>query len=206
MRDLIPVSALQADAAPFTDVNFKLTVLSRLIETGALRFGDFVEFLGFVEGPTYNYEEHGYEASAKALDYLTRYPIPAAALTNLEELWFDGGIEIYPYVFPFWRGETEEFDVNDLTDLRVLPNLKNFAFSSMLRSNSLSPLRPCQKLEEVELGLIGGSWRDPEVLLDLSKLRYLQAYYEDMTSPKAKAVLDQLHTRGVAIDIFKAFR
>ncbi|MFC6583494.1 hypothetical protein [Sulfitobacter aestuariivivens] len=54
MRDLIPFDQLSRSLAPFTDPNFKLAVLSELIEARVLDFGDFQQFLQFIEGQDYD--------------------------------------------------------------------------------------------------------------------------------------------------------
>lgn len=201
MSDLIPVEALQETAAPFTDANFKLAVLSRLIERGTINFGHFDEFLQFIEGPNYDYENDGYAISTKAVSYLTRYPLSLQMLASVEELSFDGGLDIYPYIYPFWGGETEDFDIHSLRDIRLLPNLRNFGFSAMLTDTDLAPLAEVKELEQLELGLTG-PWKNIQVLLSLPKLRYFQAFSSDVETQAAQSVIEELRERGVAIDIF----
>lgn len=201
MNDLIPIAGLNSSPAPFTSGNFKLTVLSRLVETRQLNFGAFVEFLSVIEGPNFDYEKDGYAPSTKARRYLKNYPIKPELLANIKTLWFDGGLEIYPYIYPFWGGETEEFDIPSLIDIARLPNLTTFGFSSMLTTTDLDPLRNHPSLENLELGLTG-TWRNIDALLTLPKLQYLQVFASDVSSFEATAVVTALHKRGVAIDMF----
>lgn len=200
MRDFIPPSDLPNDIGPFSEANFKLTVLSAAMEEGALDLGDYPEFLQAIEGPNYDYEERGYDPSTKALDYLTRYPLDPETLNELDTLVFDGGNEIYPYIWPFWGGESELFDIQTLTDLRLLPNLRTFEVISMLLGTDLSPLAACPKLRDLSLGLTG-TWQDFPTLASLADLQSLTVFGSDLP-PDAASTLDTLRTRGVKIRIF----
>lgn len=66
------------------------------------------------------------------MDYLYRYPINADMLSVIEELDFDGGLEIYRYINNQWDGESREFDITSLRDVQKLPNLKKLNLYSMI--------------------------------------------------------------------------
>ncbi|MEM6305997.1 MAG: hypothetical protein AAF744_14865, partial [Pseudomonadota bacterium] len=179
MRDLIARDELAPTLAPFTDPNFKLAVISELIETRVLDLGDFVEFLRFIEGPEYDYEADGYAPSADAYDYLGRYPLTPDQLAQVTFLEFDGGLAIYEYVFPFWDGESSLFDIQSLADLRLLPNLERLNVVSMLQDTDLKSLRTAQRLERVSLGLTG-TWENLDALLALPRLERVSLFKSDL--------------------------
>lgn len=179
MRDLLPPDTLPATMAPFEDANFKLVVMGALMKAGVLDFGNFPAFLKAVEGPDYDYEEHGYELSQKAYDYLTHYPLTPEQLSQVRTLTFDGGNDIYRYIFPFWGGEGEEFSIAALTDLHLVPNVTGLCIISMLRGTGLGPLSHISEVETVTLGLTG-RWMDFEVLETLQHLSSLSVFRDDL--------------------------
>ncbi|MBM7068345.1 hypothetical protein [Actibacterium sp. 188UL27-1] len=203
MGDLIPVAEVQTSPTPFTDPNFKLAVLSSLLDDKVLDFGDYPAFLKFIEGTEYDYEERGYEPSAKAQRYLTHYPLTTDQLAKVDTLVFDGGNTIYPYVYPFWGGETEEFDIRSLDDLRLLPNLETFEIISMLwwENPDLTALRHVPKLKTLGLGLTA-TWQNIEVLEQLPNLKELTVFGHDLDEGSALNVVKQLEQRGVRVQIF----
>jgi hypothetical protein len=201
MRDLIPFEALSNSLAPFVDPNFKLAVLAELIDTRVLDFGDFEEFLKFIEGPQYDYETNGYAPSAKAYDYLGRYPLTEQQLGSLRFLEFDGGLSIYEYIYPFWGGESELFDIGSLTDIRLLPQLERLSVISMLTNTDLKPLRTARKLERISLGLTG-KWQNMDALLGLPHLERLSVFKSDLRSTYRDPVLIALQENGVKINTY----
>lgn len=201
MRDLIPFEALSNSLAPFVDPNFKLAVLAELLDTRVLDFGDFEAFLKFIEGPDFDYETDGYAPSAKAYDYLGRYPLTPQHLSSVRFLEFDGGLSIYEYVYPFWDGEAELFNIASLADIRQLPNLERLSVISMLESTDLKPLRAARKLERVSLGLTG-KWQNIGALLALPRLEQLSVFKTDLRSPFRDPALIALKAKGVEIVYF----
>ena len=202
MRDLIPFEALSNSLAPFVDPNFKLAVLAELIDTRVLDFGDFETFLKFVEGPDYDYEKDGYAPSAKAYDYLGRYPLTPQHLSSVQYLECDGGLSIYEYVYPFWDGESALFDIATLADIRHLPNLERLSVVSMLGSTDLKPLRTARKLERISLGLIG-TWQNMDALLGLPRLERLSLFKSNLKKQFRNPVLIALKENGVKIGYFE---
>lgn len=199
MTGLIPIHALPESIAPFTDANFKLAVLDALMAAGQLDLGSYPEFLQFIEGPQYDYEKNGYQASAAAYAYLTRYPLTVRQLGSVARLILDGGLNIYPYIYPFWGGETEEFDIHDLADIALLPGLKYLDFTAMLTTTDLSPLAGHPALEDVGLGM-NGTWRHFDVLESLPALRLVSVYGFDLDDAAAVSVR-RLKQRGVEVRV-----
>lgn len=202
MRDIIPFDQLSPSLAPFTDPNFKLAVMSELIDTRVIDFGDFEEFLKAIEGPAYDYERDGYAPSAKAYDYLGRYPLTERHLNTLTFLEFDGGLSIYEYVFPFWDGENALFDIQSLNDLRLLPALERLNVVSMLQSTDLKPLRTARRLERVSLGLTG-EWQNVDALLGLPRLERVSLYKSDLKRWYRNPVLRALRDKGVTVTLIE---
>lgn len=186
----------------FKDTNFKLTVIDALMEQGILDFGPFPDFLKQIEGPQYDYENDGYDLSAKAYRYFADYPLTADQLSKVERLTFDGGLNIYPFIYPFWGGETEDFDIRSLDDLRHLPNLKAFEVISMLTGPDLAPLKAAQHLQRLDLGLVPGSWQNMQVLLTLPDLQSLVVFDTNITTPDQWAILQALRQKGVRVSVF----
>lgn len=59
-----------------------------------------------------------------AVAYYEGLEIPEAALLQVKELEFDGGLQIYHDVWPGWDGEDDYFDVPDHAPLAALPALE----------------------------------------------------------------------------------
>lgn len=201
--DLVSRADAQETAnSPMVSQNFKLTVISALMDAKVLDFGTFTEFLKQVEGPQYDYENDGYDRSEKAYRFFAELPLTKQQLGKVEELYFDGGIEIYPFVYPFWGGETDEFDIHSLADLKHLPNLRVFEINAMLTDNDLSSMRSLSKLEEVGLGLVLNSWQNMDVLLEFPSLKKLTIFDTNITNLQQRQVLEQLRSRGVSVSVY----
>ncbi len=52
-------------------------------------------------------EERGYELLPEAVAYFKNIKIPSSLLIDIEELYPDGGSEIYGQLYPFWDGEDD---------------------------------------------------------------------------------------------------
>ncbi|MEO1139641.1 MAG: hypothetical protein AAFW87_09305 [Pseudomonadota bacterium] len=201
MRDFVPIPDLQKDSAPFTDQNFKLAVLDALMANGTLDLGDEAAFQAKLTNRRYDYERDGYALNQAFLSYLHLYPLTQTHLAAVEQLYFDGGLDIYAWIYPFWGGDTEDFDIHSMDDIALLPNLRVFEFSSMFGGSDLTPLATARKLEVIGLGLVKAPWRNWQALLQLPNLRKLQFFGTNHT-PLADPVLTQLKARGVSISRF----
>ena len=69
-------------------------------------------------------------------------PIPASLAPLVTELYFDGGNEIYAQLIPFWDGESDDFDIESLTeeDIRQFPNLKTIDGTAIFMSEKVRNL------------------------------------------------------------------
>ena len=61
-----------------------------------------------------------------ALEYMMNLPIPKKYAEQVQEIYMDGGNEIYLNLIPQWDGEDDSFDLNEvsLKELQQFPNLK----------------------------------------------------------------------------------
>ena len=61
-----------------------------------------------------------------ALDHFEKLQIPKEYAQHVQEIYMDGGNEIYLNLIPQWDGEGDSFDLNEvsLKELRQFSNLK----------------------------------------------------------------------------------
>ena len=61
-----------------------------------------------------------------ALDHFEKLQIPKEYAQHVQEIYMDGGNEIYLNLIPQWDGEDDCFDLNEvsLKELQQFPNLK----------------------------------------------------------------------------------
>lgn len=129
--------------APFKDVNFKLAVLSELIDNGTIDIGDPQDLYDHVLGRRFDLEREGYDEVPEARDWLSRFPMTPDLLAKVTFLEFDGSATIYRYINYFWDGEGDEFTIRSLDGIEALPNLKSVTIISMLDLDAvdLAPLK-----------------------------------------------------------------
>ena len=181
--------------APFGDPNFKLVVLSSLLESDALDLAEPADLAEFVLGRPVDLEKEGYQLIREAYDYMVRYPLTEADLQRVETLTFDGGNDIYPYCFRFWDGETNEFDVAGITGIGLCRNLRRLIFISLIECIDAADLAGLDKLEEINLP---GVCARPERLLDLPALKKLTFRRPVI----GEAVIARLRARGLVLRIY----
>ncbi|MEK8143392.1 hypothetical protein NKH18_18620 [Streptomyces sp. M10(2022)] len=115
--------------AAFTDFNFKLLVIEKLMywdKTLTPAF-DLARHLNIDDPHDYAFA-NGLEFTVldEARAYFEALEISDELLATVEELTADGGHQVYQECAPVWDGEDELFDVHSLDDLALLPNLKRF--------------------------------------------------------------------------------
>lgn len=110
----------------FQDINLKLCVIQELMYTQKLiePLFDIYKFVESYKERKINIDEEGYEIIPEALDYFKTLEIPTELLTQVTEICQDGGDDIYMQICPFWSGEDEIFNINNIADVSLLPNLK----------------------------------------------------------------------------------
>lgn len=124
------------------DFNFKLMVINQLMYVDEVLLPKF-DVWQFAEQRGIDIEKVGYNIIPEVVEYFKQLPIPMALLIDIEELEADGGDKIYGQVFPFWSGETEEFNVQSVADVVHLPRLKrtNNAFFNSAQIKELRNLK-----------------------------------------------------------------
>lgn len=136
--------------APFKDPNFKLVVMSDLLDRHLIHLGHPSELAEYVLNRPFNVEEEGYALLKPVYDYLVRYPLTQQHLNGVEMIIFDGGNSIYPYIWPFWDGETNEFDVESIDGIELCQNVREIHVISMLNATDFSHLSRLPKLTKRE--------------------------------------------------------
>ncbi len=110
------------EIAIFQDFGFKLAVVDKLMYKDSLltpRF-DLAEHTG---RPFDGMKDEDYSIVPEARAYFEELPVPAHLLKSIEELYQDGGDEIYLQICPQWSGEDDIFNIRSAADARWLPNL-----------------------------------------------------------------------------------
>ncbi|SCW76633.1 hypothetical protein SAMN02927900_04690 [Rhizobium mongolense subsp. loessense] len=188
--------------APFTDPNLKLVVLSSLLDAKQIDLGTPAQLATHVLGRAVDLEDEGYEIIPAAQDYLERYPLTNELLAAVQEIEFDGGGTAYPFVWYFWDGEDDVFDVKDLSGIELCRNLNRFSAISMIESVDVRSLLSCQRLEYLRLST---GIDHIEALLDLPALKEVRVLddgiYDEVTTAgtSARRIFDTLKDRGVCV-------
>jgi hypothetical protein len=158
-----------------------------------------VPFLSQMLGRPYNPENDPqwlYKCQP-AYDYLVSYPLTPQHLAAVETLCFDGGNEIYAYIYPGWDGESDDFNVRALGGLELLPNLRTFNEISMLYVDDFRPLTGLPNLQSLELG--SDTKVPADILLSLPALKRFTCYESEAPDP---SVLAAFKARGVRVRMF----
>ena len=110
----------------FDNINFKLTIIQVLMyDLRVLK--PYFDIYDFAE--EFSEEEidtESMEIIQPALEYMMNLPIPKKYAEQVQEIYMDGGNEIYLNLIPQWDGEDDGFDLNEvsLKELQQFPNLK----------------------------------------------------------------------------------
>lgn len=124
-----PVKPRPASARQFEDLNFKLLVIQNLMYDEEIlqpRF-ELDDFVKHYTAREIMVRKEGYELIPEVRDYFDALLIPPQLLAQVEDLYFDGGAQIYSQLFPYWDGECDIFDPASVADIRLLPNLKRMS-------------------------------------------------------------------------------
>lgn len=135
----IPLS--EEKCLQFKNFNFKLAVVQELMYVQEVLKPKF-DVYDFCENYTkrdIDPEEYYFEIIPEVKKWFQDLPIPASLAPLVTELYFDGGNEIYAQLIPFWDGESDDFDIESLTeeDIRQFPNLKTIDGTAILMSEKV---------------------------------------------------------------------
>jgi hypothetical protein len=128
----------------FKSFNFKLAVVQELMYVQEVLKPKF-DVYDFCENYTkrdIDPEEYYFEIIPEVKKWFQDLPIPASLAPLVTELYFDGGNEIYAQLIPFWDGESDDFDIESLTEEDILqfPNLKVIDGTAILMSEQVKDL------------------------------------------------------------------
>lgn len=120
-----PAGDLPSEAIDFADLNFKLAVIQELMYEQELLTPQFVlaDFLEEHVDREIDLSQEITEPIPEVLEYFRSLPVPSEYAPSVEELYQDGGNDIYLEIAPQWGGDDSTFDIADFTDTRHFPNL-----------------------------------------------------------------------------------
>ena len=112
----------------FEDFGFKLVVIDALLDKET----SFTEELEKMK-ETYVDDHDGepYECIPEMVEFFENLTLTEKDLAQVTTLEFDGGEDIYSLIMPDWDGESDEFDVKSVKDMKLLPNLKQVDYIAM---------------------------------------------------------------------------
>ena len=134
-------SLTEEKCVQFKSFNFKLAVVQELMYVQEVLKPKF-DVYDFCENYTkrdIDPEEYYFEIIPEVKKWFQDLPIPASLAPLVTELYFDGGNEVYAQLIPFWDGESDDFDIESLTeeDIRQFPNLKTIDGTAILMSEKV---------------------------------------------------------------------
>ena len=125
-RESYKLKETDEEVLRFDNINFKLAIIQVLmydleVLKPVFNIFDFAE-----EVSELNIDTESMEIIQPALDYMINLPIPKKYAEQVQEIYMDGGNEIYLNLIPQWDGEDDSFDLNEvsLKELQQFPNLK----------------------------------------------------------------------------------
>ena len=125
-RESYKLKETDEELLSFENINFKLTIIQVLMYD-LLVLKPYFDIYDFAE--EFSEEEidtESMEIIQPALEYMMNLPIPKKYAEQVQEIYMDGGNEIYLNLIPQWDGEDDSFDLNEvsLKELQQFPNLK----------------------------------------------------------------------------------
>jgi hypothetical protein len=200
--------------ARFVDPCLHFAVLQAAWDARLLPQFDVAKHYRDVVGQPWSAEREGAAVDPRVHDALVATPIPARVAARIEQLHWDGGMEIQHMVFHYWDGEDSIFDIRSLQGIEALTGLRTLSLS-VARLTDAAPLVPLRKLRTFTLGvgefqmIVRNNRSDaiqPEVdaciadlspLLKLPALRALRIGGHYLPTEANRKVLETLAARGV---------
>ena len=130
----------------FEDFRFKLVVLESLLGKNASFVNKFKEFTKKLEEKYDNYVfEIGNFINSVIIEpilkFLENVELTEEDLEKVDEICFDGGLEIYGILCPNWDGEDYLFQTHSVKGLEKLKNLKKVIFIACCDEKLLDEFR-----------------------------------------------------------------
>ena len=125
-RESYKLKATDEEQLYFENITFKLAIIQVLMYDLEVLKPIFNIFDFAEEASELNIDTESMEIIQPALDYMINLPIPKKYAEQVQEIYMDGGNEIYMNLIPQWDGEDDGFDLNEvsLKELQQFPNLK----------------------------------------------------------------------------------
>jgi uncharacterized protein DUF6892 len=189
--------------APFKDPNLKLIVLSDLLDRDEIDLGKPEHLAEHVLQRRVNLEDEGYDLIPEAYEYLVRYPLDAELLAKVRRLYFGTG-SFVDYVYPFWDGETDEFNVRSLEGIEHCVNLEEIHAGPLLDRIDLRQILALPRLRHLEMS---SEIQNLDALIEMPALEVCQlmgneVYAEVMTpGHPTRRIMETLKARGVKVRV-----
>ena len=131
-RESYKLKETDEEVLHFENINFKLAIIQVLmydleVLKPVFNIFDFAE-----EFSELDIDTESMEIIQPALDHFEKLQIPKEYAQHVQEIYMDGGNEIYLNLIPQWDGEDETFDLNEVgvEELRQFPNLEEATIMS----------------------------------------------------------------------------
>jgi hypothetical protein len=149
----------------FKDFNFKLCVLSALMEEGH-----------YVEEAEALHEEHAdsaedYKPIKQVIAFYRSIEIPERLLATITSLSPDGGDLAYDHAMSVWDGEDDQFDIKSIEGIERLINLEAFTPIAMIAEKGIdyTPILGCKKLKRVDMSFGKAGKKNEAVAKELKR-------------------------------------
>jgi len=115
------------DSIELTDFNFKLSIIQELMYTKQVLkpMFDLREFVDWYLDRRIDLEKEGFDFIPEVTSYFMELPIPISLAEYVDEIYQDGGNEIYRAMFYFNNGEGSDFNIKTAADAKHFPKLKS---------------------------------------------------------------------------------
>lgn len=133
-RESYKLKETDVEVLRFENINFKLAIIQALmydleVLKPVFNIFDFAE-----ESSELNIDTESMEIIQPALEYMMNLPIPKKYAEQVQEIYMDGGNEIYMNLIPQWDGEDDSFDLNEVS-LKELQQFSNLKKATIISSN-----------------------------------------------------------------------
>lgn len=117
---------ISGEKIEFTDFNFKLAIIEELMYNKELLKPKFnvYEFEEIKKIDGFSATEGGYEPIPEVVEYFKALEIDKKFSEQVNEIYQDGGNQIYMNIAPQWDGEDDVFNIQSFEDIKHFPNLK----------------------------------------------------------------------------------
>lgn len=134
----------------FDSYQFKLMVIEELMYKKGLLSPKFDIYDYAEKNPKreIDVDSEGYEAIPEAKKWFKDYPIPDKFAPEITELTWDGGLEVFHQIYPFWDGEDDFFDIKKLSldEIKQFVNLKKVNVGTGFSKKAIKALKD-QRIE-----------------------------------------------------------